>query len=77
MQILDMILEVNIICWKVSIVSINGAGALGVFWDPSRGFRGQSTLRGFLGFKEHLDWLTVGFNLAKIIIVEDYNNNKN
>ena len=77
MQILDMILGVNIICWKVSVVSINEAGALGVFWDPNRGFRGRSTLRGFLGFKEHLDWLTVGFNLAKIIIVEDYNNNKN
>ena len=77
MQILDMILGVNIICWKVSIASINGAGALGVFWNPNWDFRQRSILRGFLGFKEHLDWLTVDFNLAKIIIVEDYNNNKN
>ena len=30
----------------------------------------------FLGFKEHLDWLKIDFNAAKIITVQNYNNNK-
>ena len=29
-----------------------------------------------LGFKEHLDWLKIDFNAAKIITVQNYNNNK-
>ena len=28
---------------------------LGVFWDPSGDFSRRSSLRKFLGFKEHLD----------------------
>ena len=46
---------------------------LGVFWDPSGGFRGQSTLRKFLGSKEHLDRLKVDFNVTKRNIFQDYN----
>ena len=37
---------------------------------------GRSKLRKFLGFKEHLDWLKIDFNAAKIITVQNYNNNK-
>ena len=51
-------------------------GVLGVFWDPSRGFKGWSMLRKFLGSKEHLDLLKIDFNVAEIIIVQDYNKKK-
>ena len=30
----------------------------------------------FLGFKEHLDWLKIDFDAAKIITVQNYNNRK-
>ena len=53
--------------------SINGAGGLGVFWDPSEGFRGQSSLRKFLGSKEHLDLLKIDFDATEMITVQDYN----
>ena len=52
-------------------------GVLGVFWDPNRGFKGWSMLRKFLGSKEHLDLLKIDFNVAEIIIVQDYNKKKN
>ena len=51
-------------------------GVLGVFWDPNRGFKGWSMLRKFLGSKEHLDLLKIDFNVAEIIIVQDYNKKK-
>ena len=56
-QISDMIPGVNTISRKVNIGSVNRAGGLGVFWGPSRGFKGQSTPRKNLVSKEHLDWL--------------------
>ena len=73
MQISDMILGVNIIDKKVRVVSVNGVGDLGVFWDPTREFRGRITLRKFLGSKEHLDWLKIDYNAAEITTVQDYN----
>ena len=51
-------------------------GGLGVFWDPSQGFRGCSTSRKFLGFKEHLDWLKIDLNAAEIITVPDNKHKK-
>ena len=51
-------------------------GFLGVFWDPNRGFKGWGMLRKFLGSKEHLDLLKIDFNVAEIIIVQDYNKKK-
>ena len=42
-----------------------------MFWDPSGGFRGHSTLRKFLGSKEHLDQLKIDFN-----VVHKYYNKK-
>ena len=51
-------------------------GVLGVFWDPNRGFKGWSMLRKFLCSKEHLDLLKIDFNVAEIIIVQDYNKKK-
>ena len=47
-------------------------GGLGVLWDPGGGFNGQTTLRKFLGHKEHLDWLKIDFNVAKNITVQGY-----
>ena len=76
MQISDMIPEVNIIGRKVSVMSVNGAVGSGVFWDPSRGFRGRSTLRKFLGSKEHLNRLKIYLNVAKILTVQNYNTKK-
>ena len=74
-----MILGVNIICRKASIASVNGAG--GGVWGhsepPSRGFKGWSSLRKFLGSKEHLDWLKIDLNAAKIITVQDNKDTKN
>ena len=36
------------------------------------GFRGQSSLRKFLGSKEHLAWLKIDLNVTEIITVQDY-----
>ena len=69
MQMLDKIPGVNIIGAKLSVASINRAGGLGVFWDPNGGFRGQSTLRKFVGSKEHLDWLKINLNVTEMLIV--------
>ena len=72
MQISDTIPGVNIICEKVSIVSINGAaGSRGVL-RPQWGFRGQSTQRKFLGSKVLLDWFKIDLDAAEVIIVQDY-----
>ena len=73
MQISEMILEVNIISGKMSVASVNGAGgSRGVLG----GFRGQSSLRWFLGSKEYLDWLKIDLNLAEIITAQDYKHKK-
>ena len=51
-----MIPEVNIISKKASIASVNGAGASGGGSEFLSGnFRGRSTLKIFLGSKEHLN----------------------
>ena len=49
----------------------------GCFEPLSRGFRGQSPLRNFLGSKKHLDWLKIYLNAAKIITVQEYEGAKN
>ena len=51
-------------------------GSMGVFWDPSGGFSGWSTLRKSLGSKEHLDWLKIDLNATEIITVQDYKHKK-
>ena len=51
-----MIPEVSIISGKVSVVSVNGAGASDRGSESLSGdFRGPSTLRKLLGSKEHLN----------------------
>ena len=50
----EMIPGENIISRKASVASINRAGESEAL---SRGFRGWSPLRRFLGSKEYLDWL--------------------
>ena len=39
---------------------------------PNQGFSGQSTLRKFLGSKEHIDWLKIDLNAAELITVQNY-----
>ena len=64
-----MIPGANIISRKASVASVNRAGGS----EPlSRGFRGWSPIRKFLGSKEHLDWLKIDLNALKIKTVEDY-----
>ena len=41
------------------------------------GFRGEATVRKFLGSKEHLDWLKIVLNVAEITTVQDYKRTKN
>ena len=43
----------------------------------SKGFRGQNALRKLSGSKEHLDWLKIDLNAAKIITIQDYKCTKN
>ena len=67
----DMTPGVNII-GKASATSINraqglGGGGSGGSATLSRDFRGQSPLRKLLGSKEHLDWLKIDLNAAKVI----------
>ena len=76
-----MVPGANLISNKASIACVSGAGGGGIwghFEHLSRGFRGQSSLRNFLDckeeifrFKEHLDWLKIDLNAAKIITVHD------
>ena len=70
-----MIPGVNI-AGKISIASINKAGGSekgrGCSETLSRDFRGQR----LLGSKEHLDWLKINSNVAKIITVQDYEHTK-
>ena len=66
----DMTPGVNI--GKASATSINraqglGGGGSGGSATLSRDFRGQSPLRKLLGSKEHLDWLKIDLNAAKVI----------
>ena len=58
---------VNIIDRKVSVTSVSGVLRL-----PIRVFRGQSSLRKPLGYKEYVDWLKIDLNVAEIITVQDY-----
>ena len=58
-----MIPGANIISGKAILASVNRAGGS----EPhSRGFRGWSLLRKFLGLKEHLDWLKIDLNAVEI-----------
>ena len=57
---------------KVSVVSVNRAGGSGVFWDPSGGFRGLSTLIKLLDSEDHVDWPKIDLNGAETITVQDY-----
>ena len=50
---------VTIICQKASVASIYKAGIFRLGTE-------------FLGSKEHLDWLKMDLNVAKIITVQDY-----
>ena len=46
--------------------------------SPSaRDLGGQSPLRNFLGSKEHLDWVEIDQDAAKIRNVQDYTHTKN
>ena len=57
-----MILGANIISGKASAASVNRSGG----YEPlSRGFRGWSPLKKYLGSKEHLDWLKIDLNGSK------------
>ena len=69
-----MIPGANIISRKASVASVNRAGGS----EPlSRGFRGWSPIRKVLGSKEHLDWLKIDLNTAKIKAVQGYMRTKN
>ena len=69
-----MIPGTNIISGKASVASFNRVGRS----EPlSRGFRGWSSQRKFLGSKEHLDWLKTDLNAVKIRTVHDYICTKN
>ena len=46
-------------------------------YDQKWIFIGQSSLRKFLGAKEHLHWLKIDFNAAEITIVQNYKGRKN
>ena len=50
--------------WKCSEIPA------GVLWA-------WSTLRKFLGSKEHLDWFKIDFNAGEIITVQDFKHKKN
>ena len=75
-----MILGVNIIGGKASETSNMRALQAPTEWTaPSpkgRGVRRRSSLN-FLGSKEHLDWLKIDLNKAKIITVQNYKRTKN
>ena len=67
----------NIISGKASAVSINRAGGSGEGSESlSRDFRGWSPLKKLLGSKEHLNYLEIDLNEAKIITVQDYKSTK-
>ena len=73
-----MIPGVNTISGKASVARVNRAGRSGGHSGPlSRGFRGKSPLRKFLGSKEHLDWLKIDLNAAEIRTVKGYIHIKN
>ena len=74
-----MIPGVNIISGKTSTASVNGTGGSGghAVSPYSGNFRVQSTLRKFIGSKEHLDWLKIDLNPAEKITVPGYKRTKN
>ena len=65
-----MIPGVNIFSGKASVGSINRAGGSGGTLSPE-------PLRKILGSKEHLDWLKVDLNVAKVSTVQDSKCTKN
>ena len=69
-----MIPEVNIISRKASVNNVRGSG--GALSLSAGASGGQSHLRKILGSKEHLDWLKIDFNAAKIVTVQDYKHKK-
>ena len=69
-----MIPGANIISGKASVASVNRAGGSEFL---CRAFRGWSSLRKFLGSKEHLDWLKIDLNAVEIRTVQDYIRTKN
>ena len=72
-QMTDMISAVNIVTGKASIVSVDRAGgSMGHSELLSEDSRGWSLLRKFLGCREHIDWLKINLNIAKIVTVQDY-----
>ena len=69
MQLSHMIPGVNIISRKVSVASFNGGGG-------SEGvLRPQGTPK--KGSREHLNWLKIDLNEAKIITIQDYKHIQN
>ena len=72
---------------KASAASANRAGGLlgagcsetlslwaGILGEPQR--KPQSPLRKLAGSKEHLDWLKIDLNVAKIITAQNYKDTK-
>ena len=66
-----MLPGVNIISGKASVAGVKGAGGA---LNPSAG---DSPLKNFLGFNEHLDWLKTFLNAAETSTFEDYKRTKN
>ena len=69
-----MIPGADTISGEASVARVNRTGRS----EPlSREFRGWSPIRKFLGSKEHLDWLKIDLNTAKIRAVQGYMRTKN
>ena len=68
---------VNIISGKASVASIIEAGGGGALSPSAEVLGGRAPLRKFLGSKEHLKWLKIDLNAAKVITVQDYKHTKN
>ena len=66
-----MIPGVNIIGRKVSIESQRNWGVWGCSETPA------GPLRKFLGSEEHLNWLQINLNAAKVITIQDYKQAQN
>ena len=74
----DIIPGKNTVSGKASVASANRARGPEEHSEPLRGgFSMQSPLRKFLVIKEHLDWLKIDLNAAKIITVQYYKHSKN
>ena len=66
-----MITGANIFSGKTSIASFSGTGGSGGAVSHITG-----VYRKLVGSKEHLDWLKIDLNSAKIITVQDYKHKK-